>query len=77
MGPVRCVATQRESKSEQAIQQRRAMLAAASASMMAIATPALAAAEAAPFDFTGVAWGGLMVMFTFSLSLVVWGRSGL
>lgn len=75
MGPVRCVA-QRKSESEAAIRQR-AMLAAASASMMAIATPALAAAESAPFDFTSVAWGGLMVMFTFSLSLVVWGRSGL
>ena len=24
-----------------------------------------------------VGWAGLMVMFTFSLSLVVWGRSGL
>jgi hypothetical protein len=43
--------------------------------MMAIAAPALAATE--PFDFTGVAWGGLMAVFSFSLSLVVWGRSGL
>nr|QWW93336.1 cytochrome b6/f complex subunit VIII [Notoscyphus lutescens] len=28
-------------------------------------------------DITSIAWGGLMVVFTFSLSLVVWGRSGL
>nr|YP_010917690.1 cytochrome b6/f complex subunit VIII [Encalypta ciliata]UVG41276.1 cytochrome b6/f complex subunit VIII [Encalypta ciliata] len=28
-------------------------------------------------DIINIAWGALMVMFTFSLSLVVWGRSGL
>jgi len=28
-------------------------------------------------DITNIAWGALMVVFTFSLSLVVWGRSGL
>ncbi|CAM6049374.1 unnamed protein product [Sphagnum compactum] len=71
MGPVRCSA--RNSGAE--ITKRCAMFAAASTSMMAIAAPALAATE--PFDLTGVAWGGLMAVFSFSLSLVVWGRSGL
>ena len=28
-------------------------------------------------DIVSVGWASLMVMFTFSLSLVVWGRSGL
>nr|YP_009656466.1 cytochrome b6/f complex subunit VIII [Medicago suffruticosa]QCO73320.1 cytochrome b6/f complex subunit VIII [Medicago suffruticosa] len=28
-------------------------------------------------DIVSLAWAGLMVVFTFSLSLVVWGRSGL
>nr|YP_009924944.1 cytochrome b6/f subunit N [Comastoma pulmonarium]QGX06999.1 cytochrome b6/f complex subunit VIII [Comastoma falcatum]QNH70025.1 cytochrome b6/f subunit N [Comastoma pulmonarium]UEP13636.1 cytochrome b6/f subunit N [Comastoma pulmonarium] len=28
-------------------------------------------------DIESLAWAGLMVVFTFSLSLVVWGRSGL
>nr|QWW92841.1 cytochrome b6/f complex subunit VIII [Herbertus javanicus] len=28
-------------------------------------------------DITNIGWGALMVVFTFSLSLVVWGRSGL
>nr|YP_009443055.1 cytochrome b6/f complex subunit VIII [Garcinia mangostana]APS85669.1 cytochrome b6/f complex subunit VIII [Garcinia mangostana] len=28
-------------------------------------------------DMVSLAWGALMVVFTFSLSLVVWGRSGL
>uniref|UniRef100_A0A1W6CAR9 Cytochrome b6-f complex subunit 8 n=10 Tax=Pentapetalae TaxID=1437201 RepID=A0A1W6CAR9_9LAMI len=28
-------------------------------------------------DIVSLAWGALMVVFTFSLSLVVWGRSGL
>nr|YP_010881321.1 cytochrome b6/f complex subunit VIII [Moerckia flotoviana]WIA67273.1 cytochrome b6/f complex subunit VIII [Moerckia flotoviana] len=28
-------------------------------------------------DITNIAWGASMVVFTFSLSLVVWGRSGL
>nr|YP_010259525.1 cytochrome b6/f complex subunit VIII [Potentilla anserina]QFQ51816.1 cytochrome b6/f complex subunit VIII [Sedum plumbizincicola]UIX24766.1 cytochrome b6/f complex subunit VIII [Potentilla anserina]UTB66473.1 cytochrome b6/f subunit N [Potentilla anserina] len=28
-------------------------------------------------DIVNLAWAGLMVVFTFSLSLVVWGRSGL
>nr|YP_007026116.1 cytochrome b6/f complex subunit VIII [Apopellia endiviifolia]AFU88826.1 cytochrome b6/f complex subunit VIII [Apopellia endiviifolia]WIA67533.1 cytochrome b6/f complex subunit VIII [Apopellia endiviifolia]WIA67621.1 cytochrome b6/f complex subunit VIII [Apopellia endiviifolia]WIA67797.1 cytochrome b6/f complex subunit VIII [Apopellia endiviifolia] len=28
-------------------------------------------------DIINIAWGALMVVFTFSLSLVVWGRSGL
>nr|YP_009732757.1 cytochrome b6f complex subunit VIII [Buxbaumia aphylla]YP_009732841.1 cytochrome b6f complex subunit VIII [Diphyscium foliosum]QHU77099.1 cytochrome b6f complex subunit VIII [Buxbaumia aphylla]QHU77186.1 cytochrome b6f complex subunit VIII [Diphyscium foliosum] len=28
-------------------------------------------------DIVNIAWGALMVIFTFSLSLVVWGRSGL
>ena len=28
-------------------------------------------------DLIGISWAFLMVMFTFSLSLVVWGRSGL
>ncbi|KAG0592091.1 hypothetical protein KC19_1G224100 [Ceratodon purpureus] len=54
-----------------------AKFAAASASMLAIAAPAMAAAGETPFDVTGVAWGALMAVFTFSLSLVVWGRSGL
>nr|WIA67709.1 cytochrome b6/f complex subunit VIII [Apopellia endiviifolia]WKW94918.1 cytochrome b6/f complex subunit VIII [Apopellia endiviifolia] len=27
-------------------------------------------------DIINIAWGALMVVFTFSLSLVVWGRSG-
>jgi cytochrome b6-f complex subunit 8 len=27
-------------------------------------------------DIVNIAWGALMVVFTFSLSLVVWGRSG-
>jgi cytochrome b6-f complex subunit 8 len=54
-----------------------AKFAAASASLLAIAAPAMAAAGEAPFDVTGVAWGALMAVFTFSLTLVVWGRSGL
>nr|YP_010290968.1 cytochrome b6/f complex subunit VIII [Juncus alatus]YP_010293754.1 cytochrome b6/f complex subunit VIII [Juncus grisebachii]YP_010692398.1 cytochrome b6/f subunit N [Juncus validus]ULQ66558.1 cytochrome b6/f complex subunit VIII [Juncus alatus]ULQ66891.1 cytochrome b6/f complex subunit VIII [Juncus grisebachii]UZM11360.1 cytochrome b6/f subunit N [Juncus validus] len=28
-------------------------------------------------DLVSFAWAALMVIFTFSLSLVVWGRSGL
>nr|UPX00847.1 cytochrome b6/f complex subunit VIII [Potentilla anserina] len=28
-------------------------------------------------DIINLAWAALMVVFTFSLSLVVWGRSGL
>nr|YP_009922303.1 cytochrome b6/f complex subunit VIII [Garcinia oblongifolia]QNA48160.1 cytochrome b6/f complex subunit VIII [Garcinia oblongifolia] len=28
-------------------------------------------------DIVSLAWGALMVVFTFSLSLVVWGRGGL
>nr|YP_009925288.1 cytochrome b6/f subunit N [Lomatogoniopsis alpina]QNH70452.1 cytochrome b6/f subunit N [Lomatogoniopsis alpina] len=28
-------------------------------------------------DIVSLAWAGLMVVFTLSLSLVVWGRSGL
>nr|YP_009758011.1 cytochrome b6/f complex subunit VIII [Aspidogyne longicornu]QIM61420.1 cytochrome b6/f complex subunit VIII [Aspidogyne longicornu] len=28
-------------------------------------------------DIVSLTWAALMVMFTFSLSLVVWGRSGL
>nr|QWW93168.1 cytochrome b6/f complex subunit VIII [Lunularia cruciata]QYB18380.1 cytochrome b6/f complex subunit VIII [Sphaerocarpos texanus] len=28
-------------------------------------------------DIINIAWAALMVVFTFSLSLVVWGRSGL
>nr|YP_010173271.1 cytochrome b6/f complex subunit VIII [Medicago praecox]QSJ48568.1 cytochrome b6/f complex subunit VIII [Medicago praecox] len=28
-------------------------------------------------DIVSLAWAGLMVVFTFSLSLVIWGRSGL
>jgi cytochrome b6-f complex subunit 8 len=28
-------------------------------------------------DIISLGWAGLMVVFTFSLSLVVWGRSGL
>nr|YP_003934054.1 cytochrome b6/f complex subunit VIII [Geranium palmatum]YP_009250203.1 cytochrome b6/f complex subunit VIII [Geranium maderense]ASY02874.1 cytochrome b6/f complex subunit VIII [Geranium robertianum]ASY02878.1 cytochrome b6/f complex subunit VIII [Geranium yeoi]ACH47611.1 cytochrome b6/f complex subunit VIII [Geranium palmatum]ADJ66353.1 cytochrome b6/f complex subunit VIII [Geranium palmatum]AMY96031.1 cytochrome b6/f complex subunit VIII [Geranium maderense] len=28
-------------------------------------------------DIISLAWASLMVVFTFSLSLVVWGRSGL
>nr|YP_010228241.1 PetN [Atrichum angustatum]QZJ47317.1 PetN [Atrichum angustatum] len=28
-------------------------------------------------DIVDIAWGAVMVIFTFSLSLVVWGRSGL
>jgi cytochrome b6-f complex subunit 8 len=28
-------------------------------------------------DFLIIGWASLMVVFTFSLSLVVWGRSGL
>ncbi|BDD77236.1 ycf protein (chloroplast) [Marchantia polymorpha subsp. ruderalis] len=28
-------------------------------------------------DIINIAWAALMVIFTFSLSLVVWGRSGL
>nr|YP_009973842.1 cytochrome b6/f complex subunit VIII [Danaea sellowiana]QNH93810.1 cytochrome b6/f complex subunit VIII [Danaea sellowiana] len=28
-------------------------------------------------DIVSIAWASLMVVFTFSLSLVVWGRSGL
>nr|AJB98538.1 cytochrome b6/f complex subunit VIII [Botrychium sp. ternatum/japonicum] len=28
-------------------------------------------------DTVDIAWAALMVVFTFSLSLVVWGRSGL
>jgi cytochrome b6-f complex subunit 8 len=28
-------------------------------------------------DIISAGWASLMVMFTFSLSLVVWGRSGL
>nr|ATL15366.1 cytochrome b6/f complex subunit VIII [Thuja standishii] len=28
-------------------------------------------------DIVGIAWAALMVVFTFSLSLVVWGRSGI
>nr|BBF90920.1 Cytochrome b6/f complex subunit N [Lepidothamnus intermedius] len=28
-------------------------------------------------DIVDIAWAVLMVVFTFSLSLVVWGRSGL
>nr|YP_009478190.1 cytochrome b6/f complex subunit VIII [Adiantum shastense]AVP32729.1 cytochrome b6/f complex subunit VIII [Adiantum shastense] len=28
-------------------------------------------------DLVTIAWAALMVIFTFSLSLVVWGRSGL
>nr|ABU93699.1 cytochrome b6/f complex subunit VIII [Aneura sp. Wickett 468] len=28
-------------------------------------------------DITSIAWAALMVVFTFSLSLVAWGRSGL
>nr|QYB22398.1 cytochrome b6/f complex subunit VIII [Saxegothaea conspicua]BBF91248.1 Cytochrome b6/f complex subunit N [Saxegothaea conspicua] len=28
-------------------------------------------------DIIDIAWAALMVVFTFSLSLVVWGRSGL
>nr|YP_010249917.1 cytochrome b6/f complex subunit VIII [Polytrichum commune]QTT78437.1 cytochrome b6/f complex subunit VIII [Polytrichum commune] len=28
-------------------------------------------------DIVNIAWGAVMVVFTFSLSLVVWGRSGL
>nr|YP_009512003.1 cytochrome b6/f complex subunit VIII [Araucaria angustifolia]AXI97930.1 cytochrome b6/f complex subunit VIII [Araucaria angustifolia] len=28
-------------------------------------------------DIVGIAWAAPMVVFTFSLSLVVWGRSGL
>nr|YP_009890646.1 cytochrome b6/f complex subunit VIII [Aurinia corymbosa]QKK37018.1 cytochrome b6/f complex subunit VIII [Aurinia corymbosa] len=28
-------------------------------------------------DIVSLAWAGLMVIFSFSLSLVVWGRSGL
>nr|WCR30518.1 cytochrome b6/f complex subunit VIII [Selaginella remotifolia] len=28
-------------------------------------------------DTVNIAWAALMVVFTFSLSLVVWGRSGL
>jgi len=27
-------------------------------------------------DIISLGWAGLMVIFTFSLSLVVWGRSG-
>lgn len=75
MAPVRC-STQRKSDSEVVIRQR-AIMAAASASVMAIATPALAASDSLPLDLTSVAWGALMVVFSFSLSLVVWGRSGL
>nr|ADD91558.1 PetN [Juniperus cedrus]ADD91560.1 PetN [Juniperus cedrus]ADD91562.1 PetN [Juniperus macrocarpa]ADD91564.1 PetN [Juniperus brevifolia] len=28
-------------------------------------------------DIVDIAWAALMVVFTFSLSLVVWGRSGI
>ncbi|KAL2906244.1 Cytochrome b6-f complex subunit 8 [Bienertia sinuspersici] len=28
-------------------------------------------------DIVNLAWAALMIIFTFSLSLVVWGRSGL
>nr|YP_009724602.1 cytochrome b6/f complex subunit VIII [Platylobium obtusangulum]QGQ61564.1 cytochrome b6/f complex subunit VIII [Platylobium obtusangulum] len=28
-------------------------------------------------DMVSLAWSALMVVFTFSISLVVWGRSGL
>nr|YP_009033856.1 subunit VIII of cytochrome b6/f complex [Mesotaenium endlicherianum]AHZ11239.1 subunit VIII of cytochrome b6/f complex [Mesotaenium endlicherianum] len=28
-------------------------------------------------DIVSIGWASLMVIFTFSLSLVVWGRSGL
>nr|YP_009769673.1 cytochrome b6/f complex subunit VIII [Mirbelia oxylobioides]QIT00375.1 cytochrome b6/f complex subunit VIII [Mirbelia oxylobioides] len=28
-------------------------------------------------DLISLAWAALMVLFTFSISLVVWGRSGL
>nr|YP_001542524.1 cytochrome b6/f complex subunit VIII [Cuscuta exaltata]YP_009449883.1 cytochrome b6/f complex subunit VIII [Burmannia coelestis]YP_009449967.1 cytochrome b6/f complex subunit VIII [Burmannia disticha]YP_010581395.1 cytochrome b6/f complex subunit VIII [Triphyophyllum peltatum]A8W3B7.1 RecName: Full=Cytochrome b6-f complex subunit 8; AltName: Full=Cytochrome b6-f complex subunit PetN; AltName: Full=Cytochrome b6-f complex subunit VIII [Cuscuta exaltata]ABW83688.1 cytochrome b6/f complex subu len=28
-------------------------------------------------DIVSLAWAALMIVFTFSLSLVVWGRSGL
>nr|YP_010760493.1 cytochrome b6/f complex subunit VIII [Cuscuta polyanthemos]WEY30517.1 cytochrome b6/f complex subunit VIII [Cuscuta polyanthemos] len=28
-------------------------------------------------DIVSIAWATLMIVFTFSLSLVVWGRSGL
>nr|YP_010760373.1 cytochrome b6/f complex subunit VIII [Cuscuta micrantha]WEY30397.1 cytochrome b6/f complex subunit VIII [Cuscuta micrantha] len=28
-------------------------------------------------DIVNMAWAALMVVFTFSLSLVIWGRSGL
>lgn len=28
-------------------------------------------------DIVNIGWASLMVVFTFSLSLVVWGRSGL
>nr|AHL69532.1 PetN [Taxus mairei]AOQ30768.1 PetN [Taxus chinensis]AWT08211.1 cytochrome b6/f complex subunit VIII [Taxus cuspidata] len=28
-------------------------------------------------DIVDIAWAALMVVFTFSISLVVWGRSGL
>nr|WAR50561.1 cytochrome b6/f complex subunit VIII [Trilepidea adamsii] len=28
-------------------------------------------------DLVSIAWAALMVVFTFSLSLVVWGRNGL
>nr|ABV26126.1 PetN [Juniperus maritima]ABV26130.1 PetN [Juniperus maritima]ABV26131.1 PetN [Juniperus maritima]ABV26133.1 PetN [Juniperus maritima] len=28
-------------------------------------------------DIVGIAWAALRVVFTFSLSLVVWGRSGI
>nr|YP_001430036.1 cytochrome b6/f complex subunit VIII [Cuscuta gronovii]YP_001531210.1 cytochrome b6/f complex subunit VIII [Cuscuta obtusiflora]YP_009532285.1 PetN [Cuscuta pentagona]YP_009727853.1 cytochrome b6/f complex subunit VIII [Cuscuta australis]YP_009996214.1 cytochrome b6/f complex subunit VIII [Cuscuta campestris]A7M8Z4.1 RecName: Full=Cytochrome b6-f complex subunit 8; AltName: Full=Cytochrome b6-f complex subunit PetN; AltName: Full=Cytochrome b6-f complex subunit VIII [Cuscuta gronovii]A8W3I len=28
-------------------------------------------------DIVSMAWAALMVVFTFSLSLVIWGRSGL
>nr|QYB21897.1 cytochrome b6/f complex subunit VIII [Papuacedrus papuana] len=28
-------------------------------------------------DIVGIAWAALMVVFTFSLSLVVWGRGGI
>nr|YP_009633210.1 cytochrome b6/f complex subunit VIII [Tolypanthus maclurei]QBS54545.1 cytochrome b6/f complex subunit VIII [Tolypanthus maclurei] len=28
-------------------------------------------------DIVSIAWAALMVVFTFSLSLVIWGRNGL
>nr|AZL92769.1 PetN [Cuscuta chinensis] len=28
-------------------------------------------------DIVSIAWAALLVVFTFSLSLVIWGRSGL